>query len=381
MTKAGAWGIEVEGLERALRAVEPGVVLVEPRVLRRVIKHDCKMTTPGLQVPHRKTYVLDAAAAAEIVERDELGQDARAELAGDLILLGRPAPEDLAGRPAGDVLLKYWRLLFHARVDLALDRRSRDGALGPAEVTRRVHELGQTEFDEIRSVLRYEDYLLPPRDRRMVYREFAAVYLELRHFAPSLLPLYFPSLAEHGAVVAAILARDVDAGRIFAETRPAGAAEPEAAAEPAAQRHEAIEAAVAEDPEAIAEVASERQHRALLRRAERSHRRGNVVRAAIFRAGPPGRGAGRTSQRSRRRPRDRRAAPAGASWPGWPSGSATPWAWTRPRPPSGAAPCPRCWSRRPAGAGRPRPGCCSISRRSASTTSATSTPSTWSNGP
>ena len=113
---------------------------------------------------------------------------------------GALAAARLAELSPGEVLLEYWRLLFHARVDLAIERRSRDGSLTPADVRRRIHQIGQTEFDEIRSVLRQEDFLLPPRDPRMVYREFAAVYLELRHFAPSLLPVYFPSLEDPEAI-------------------------------------------------------------------------------------------------------------------------------------------------------------------------------------
>ena len=50
----------------------------------------------------------------------------------------------------------------------------------------------------------FKEYLeeegLPPNDDRTVYVEFVAVYLELRHFLPSFLPIYFPSL-EGSAVI------------------------------------------------------------------------------------------------------------------------------------------------------------------------------------
>ena len=137
---AGApFGITLDELRARLRAVEPNAVLVPARILRRVIKHDRKMTSLGLQVPHRKSYVLDAAAATAIMERDELGLDVDAEaaLTGAGLPAGRArAPERLARMTAGQALLKYWRLLFHARVDRALDERRRAGALstsaGPA---------------------------------------------------------------------------------------------------------------------------------------------------------------------------------------------------------------------------------------------------------
>ena len=46
----GAGGMSMEELRRALRAADPSAVLVPPRVLRRVIKHDRKMASLGLQV-------------------------------------------------------------------------------------------------------------------------------------------------------------------------------------------------------------------------------------------------------------------------------------------------------------------------------------------
>ncbi|CAN5851049.1 hypothetical protein BH23PLA1_BH23PLA1_19660 [soil metagenome] len=300
--------IDVEGLERALRATEPGVVLVEPRVLRRVIKHDRKMTSLGVQVPHRKSYVIDAAEAAEIVERDELGLDVRAELAGDLLLLPRPTPEALAERSADQILRKYWRLLFHARVDLAIEHRIRDGSLDPIEVRRRIHQIGQTEFDEIRSVLRHEDYLLPPRDRKMIYREFAAVYLELKYFAPSLLPLYFPALTDHEAVET-VLFQDVDAEALLAGTRPEGAPSTPCHLRDRSSDHDFDADADNEPNEATrsdAEKPSERKQRALIRQADRAHRQGNVVRAAILQA-----------QAARRRPRPQGEGSPGTSRAGW----------------------------------------------------------------
>src|SRR5205085_1268642 len=122
----------------------------------------------------------------------------------------------------GAALVKYWRLLFHARVHAALaDRR-----LGEAAVRERIHRIGQTEFDEIRTVLRQEKYLLPPRDDRTAYEEFAAVYLELTYFAPTLLPRYFPTLDDYDRIDR-VLAEDVDALALFAASRLAGAPDPD----------------------------------------------------------------------------------------------------------------------------------------------------------
>ena len=45
----------------------------------------------------------------------------------------------------------------------------------------RIHRIGETEFDEIRLVLRQDELLLPPHDDRETYVEFAALWLELRN--------------------------------------------------------------------------------------------------------------------------------------------------------------------------------------------------------
>ncbi len=287
-------GIGTEGLARALRAADPAAVLVAPRILRRVIKHDRKLTNLGLQVPHRKTYAVAAGSALEIVDRAELGLLPGENLPETLLLLERPDPERLEGRPAGEVLRDYWRLLYHARLDAELEARYRSGTLGPERVRERIDRIGQVAFDEARAVLRYEDYLLPPRDDATVYQEFAAVYLELKHFAPALLPYYFSAIGDHAAVDE-VLAEDVDGDRILAACRPEGAADPAPAHEPTAEADghadpedlvETVGAIVEGDDEAEAaerSAPSEAAYRALMRRADAAVERGNLVRGAILR--------------------------------------------------------------------------------------------------
>src|SRR5438876_627137 len=45
-------------LQKLLTDVDPGALLVSPRLLRRVIKQDRQIGGVGLQVPHRKPYTL-----------------------------------------------------------------------------------------------------------------------------------------------------------------------------------------------------------------------------------------------------------------------------------------------------------------------------------
>jgi hypothetical protein len=265
-------------LQRILLDVDPGALLVPPRVLRRIIKRDRRLPGFGLQVPHRKTYVIRRDALLQLVERADLQLLLPCDLPETVILLARPDAERLAAQPAGAVLVKYWRLLFHARVHQALDRLQGEGKLSDPEVARRCERLGGAEFEEIRAVLRQDKYLLPPHDDRSVYVEFAALYLELRYFAGPLIRHYFPAIADFEAVDA-LVAEDVDGAQLFAATRPRGAGDL-----PLPGENDGRQAATA-SAEALAERGQPHlaRHARLLGRAARAAAGGNIVRAAILR--------------------------------------------------------------------------------------------------
>src|SRR5690606_18840183 len=111
----------------------------------------------------------------------------------------------------------------------------------------RVRQLGRAEFEEIRYLLERDDRLRQPSDDREVYIEFAASYLELRLFAPELLPSAFPGLT-HLERIRDIIAGDVDVARL---TVACGVSEPElwapdVAPPSVAPSHGAIERAAAD---------------------------------------------------------------------------------------------------------------------------------------
>ncbi|HEX3657972.1 MAG TPA: hypothetical protein VHV55_19440 [Pirellulales bacterium] len=275
----GVWGVSLAELEAAMRRVDPQALLVPGRILRRVIKQDRQVAGPGLRVPHRKTYVVARDRLLKIVDLSELNLSPEARLPDRLILIGRPEVEVLATMVRARALQKYWRLLFHARVHAALDDRAAAGHLDAAAVRRRIERLGTIPFHEARSVLRGEDLLLPPVDETSAYVEFAAVYLELRWFAPSLLPDYFPSL-EQGRAVDELLAEDLDAAAIFAETRLPGAQEPD---EDEAADEETWQGFRLGDESVHPQKQSERRHCRLMERGDRARSRGNHVRSAMVR--------------------------------------------------------------------------------------------------
>lgn len=277
--------IELADLERAVTAVDPAARVVPRRILRRVIKHDRELTGIGLQVPHRKCYVIDAEKALEIVTKDEMGLKDDDELPSPLILIARLDPDEQATQAPGAILVRYWRLLFHARIHLALARPIAQRTLTRGGVRARIHRIGQTEFDEIRAVLAQENFLFPPHDDFAVYTEFAAVYLELRFFAELLIPRYFPGLRDVAAVDR-LLEEDVAAGVLFEATRPDGAPDPvsprlEEDAE--ADADEETDAAAEEEEPSAARPRSEVSYRWMMGRADLVAARGNTVRAVILR--------------------------------------------------------------------------------------------------
>ncbi|HEV3203669.1 MAG TPA: hypothetical protein VGY77_04770, partial [Gemmataceae bacterium] len=250
-------------LQKALQAADPAAILVTPAVMTRVIQKECKLPTLLLNVPHRKTFVVDRHVLFRHVDQDELDLEPDRLLPATVILVSLPAPEQLAGAKRDIIFVEYWRRLFHANVHIVLEKKCRDGTLTPEKIRRLIEEIGPTEFEEIRLVLGQDRYLLPPGTDEAVFIEFAAVFLELRYFAASLLPIYFPALLDL-AKIERLLHLEVDAGGLFAKTRLAGAPDPVVRTDKRSDE-------------------SNDYYWKLIRSAERAGQGGNNVRAAIVR--------------------------------------------------------------------------------------------------
>jgi hypothetical protein len=106
-------------LECALSAADPSALLVPPRILRRVIKKHGGLTGIGLQVPHRKSYVIGQDVLLQIADYADLRIKYSRALPDTLLLFPAPDLAKFRALPPGAMLLEYWRLLFHARVHLA----------------------------------------------------------------------------------------------------------------------------------------------------------------------------------------------------------------------------------------------------------------------
>ena len=267
-------------VERQFRERDSGAFFVLPRVVRRVLQNELNITTTWLPPPHRKSCVVERDQLLWLVARDELGVEPDAVLPQRLILIARPEEDRLVKFSREDLLRYYWRLLFHARIDFELELKTSPNRMSAAELRRRIDWLGQSQFDEIRSVMRAEQMLRRPDDYRHVYAEFVAVYQELRAFAPTLLQLYFPSLGSDEAVLKTI-GPDCDAATLLEATRPN---ELPLAAPVAVEPTEvpAVEVLL-ESTQINLASRSPRKYAALVRRAQRLRVAGNNVRAALVR--------------------------------------------------------------------------------------------------
>lgn len=263
--------LTIEELERRVHQVEPAAVLIPPRILRRVIKIHNGMGGLGLNVPHHKSYIIDRFTLLKITSLGELHLATTDQLAEMVVLLPRPVPGELLARDSRQILLRYWRLLFHTRVHRVFARLRAEGELPDATIQQRINAIGLVAFEEARAVLQQENYLVH-LDSAATYEEYATVFLDLQFFDPRHLPHFFP--ASHPIeTVSQILAQDVNPEPLFHETRLEGAPEPTALAAPSPPLVEELSA-----------VELETAPPGTLRsRADEVSRRGNHVRAVILR--------------------------------------------------------------------------------------------------
>ncbi|MFM8274622.1 MAG: hypothetical protein ACKODX_20150 [Gemmata sp.] len=215
--------MKLEELSRLLRDTDPAAVLVSRPVLDRLILNVTGVAWVVWQIPHGHCFVLDRATLYNHVEPEDLGLPHGFNLPDTVLLLERPAADEL-GASAGDLLGRYWRLLFHAALHRELDARL--AGLTEAGLRERIEAIGPVAFEEARNTLVQDGLLTARATDREVYIEFAAYFLELRYFNPTLIAVCFPSLPLD-ATFEAILTRDVDAATLFTRTRLPGAPDPD----------------------------------------------------------------------------------------------------------------------------------------------------------
>ena len=182
-----------------LRAVDSRVLWVPTRIMRRIVKASCGISGFGIKVPHQSCYPMRADSfwglvdvveleqerkSAHPFDREAIDDDATSDGSGWVLPISHPDLDGLNRQPMSEVLMWGWKVLLHARIDLAFADLLKHRKLTPAAILGRIQRIGQTEFHEIRAVLRQEERLLPPVTNVSVYTEFAALYAELCCFEP-----------------------------------------------------------------------------------------------------------------------------------------------------------------------------------------------------
>jgi len=273
--------MDASQIERSLRSSETGVVVVDDRLLTRVIKRHRELIRLG--VPHAHNYWILRDDLLQIVQPDLLGPDGE-RLPRHVVLLPRPKASEVRGAKEPDILRWLWRSAFHGHVHIAVDALLKSGKLDEATIRARIDRIGQTEFDEVRRVLAADEAVFAPGGDTEVYAEFVAVFLELYNFAPSLITRTFPTLGD-AAQTFAIVKEDLDIPAIMARCRPQGAEDPNPRHNEKDSTTPTYSALPAFDflPSFIARRATTNdQAKRLIVQAAKARREGNHVRSALY---------------------------------------------------------------------------------------------------
>lgn len=272
-------GIEqtrIAELRQALSQTDRTAYLVEPRVIRRVIRERFGFARLTANIPHSESQVVPAVDVRFLVHPDELGLTSFADLPAVCLLICQPDENELEHWPLPELLQQVWRRLFHAQIDRTLLTLP---SIRRADIQERIAQTGQVEFDEAHFVLRNEHRLIEPESRTEAWREFVATWAELQRFEPDLLAAWFPSLADRPHV-ADVVRRDIDLDRMFAASRLPGAPDPDLT--PHAEADEDRLVRTRRDWSlAIGNAPSDRAWLRQLRRRDRANERGNTVAAIV----------------------------------------------------------------------------------------------------
>lgn len=264
----------VDPLRSRVQTAEPAAILLEPRVLRRVIRLDRRLQGLGLSVPHRKCYTIERDRLLAYVDRSELEAAPGVDLPRTVILLAKPTEDELIEAGGAEAALAhYGRLLLHSSVHVELERLASAQMDANAWAAERLREIGVTEVAEIRQVLLKDELLFPSPSELDIYVEFAAVYVELRYYAEQDLPIYFPGVRDW-ELIDRLISKDVDHQALNERTRLSATTPAE-------------EASVDKAPETPTHAAepsfiSLAEFRKTQHRAERAAALGNGIMAAIW---------------------------------------------------------------------------------------------------
>ncbi len=215
-----AAAVDSFAIEQAIRESAPELLFASRRVVRRIARLTCHDAPLSLaRPPHGDSVTLSARDLPRLTD----GLVALPSTLPDHVaVVSRPDDVRAAPQNADSLLREYWRLAFHALLDLAGDRLPDGG----------VSLLDAETLMEARDVLAAEGRVNADASDRLVAREFIATFLELRCFRPSLVAAWFPAVVDPDGVATALSAA-VGAEGLLARSLPP-MLDPEVAIEPEA---------------------------------------------------------------------------------------------------------------------------------------------------
>lgn len=266
-------------LQSAVHQASGDAYLVEPRVIRRIIRELHGFARLSGRIPHTEVLVTHKADVRHLAHPDELGLQNFDELSERPILVAQLEEFELENKATQDILLVLWQRLFHGIIDRQLQLQIKDGRLTRGRIEELIHRLGQVRFDEAHGVLKAEQRLIHPESRVEAFCELYALHQQMRRFSRDLLSIWFPTWAFDDQTIKT-LSDLVDGDSAFEASRLVGAPSP------------SIRSGVANDEQVlIAERAgwqaeglispSGRRYARQMKKHDRWLERGNTVAAAV----------------------------------------------------------------------------------------------------
>lgn len=205
------------------RPVE-GVFLFHPRAWERLIGQYLYQQGQAKPVPLLDYFLLaraDFLRGLEDENPEALSVIEGLELPEYIILLPMPPTRERHKTAAADLLASYWqkRLAAEAaRAWLTLRWQNNDFAEFGAEGLEK--RIGKIAWQELSTVLVHDKYVLPDTAAEMRCAQFIGLMIQLKIFAPALLPYYFPAI-KHWQQLDEFLAQGgLTVSQLVAQSRP-----------------------------------------------------------------------------------------------------------------------------------------------------------------
>ena len=271
---------KVPELRRAVRQAKSDAYLVEPRVVRRIIRELHGFARLSTRIPHTDVLVVKDDNIRALAHPDELGLDDFRQLSRLSILVAQPEEHELEAHSTQELMQSVWSRLFHGAIDLELQKVIADLPSSRTTVQERIARLGQVEFDEAHAVLQSELRLIDIESHVEAYCEFVATWLQLHKFSPDLIPVWFPSLTDDGRLLP-LLSENLRVEELFHKTQLTGSINPDLI--PGTTKDEERVASERQSwTDGLSLKPSAGRYVRLMRKRRRWSERGNTVAAAVL---------------------------------------------------------------------------------------------------